>query len=286
MNTKQVEELVGVSRQNIRYYEKEGLLTPCREQGNSYRDYSQEDVERLKLIKMLRMLDMPLKDIALAEIEVFIPYNAVKCSWDNHIVSFGPMNVGNTTFEIENGTIDEFLEKWNRQEFAEELEVTFYDKGYTEFEREIESRKMMSNIFLISGLLLSVIILIFFCNLFIMGQRQRITVERILGLSKRECFRSSLAGLLLIATAGIGIGSVSGWLLTKQLSNTISYDTLYSIRMVQTAVNDSYGIINGSFWTAVSSMIILMILVLAIAGGYLKDVLKDTPLTMLGKLED
>ena len=56
--------------------------------------------------------------------------------------------------------------------------------------------------------------------------------------------------------------------------------------MVQTAVNDSYGIINGSFWTAVSSMIILMILVLAIAGGYLKDVLKDTPLTMLGKLED
>ena len=33
-------------------------------------------------------------------------------------------------------------------------------------------------------------------------------------------------------------------------------------------------------------MIILMILVLAIAGGYLKDVLKDTPLTMLGKLED
>ena len=77
MNTKQVEELVGVSRQNIRYYEKEGLLTPCREQGNSYRDYSQEDVERLKLIKMLRMLDMPLKDIALAEIEVFIPDDEV-----------------------------------------------------------------------------------------------------------------------------------------------------------------------------------------------------------------
>lgn len=63
MNTKQVEELVGISRQNIRYYEKAGLLTPCREQQNSYRDYSAEDVERLKLIKMLRMLDMPLKEI-------------------------------------------------------------------------------------------------------------------------------------------------------------------------------------------------------------------------------
>lgn len=63
MNTKQVEELVGLSRQNIRYYEKAGLLTPVREQQNSYRAYSQEDIKRLRIIKMLRMLDMPIKEI-------------------------------------------------------------------------------------------------------------------------------------------------------------------------------------------------------------------------------
>lgn len=63
MNTKQVEELTGMSRQNIRYYERMGLLEPAREDGNAYRDYSREDIKRLKLIKMLRMLDMPLKDI-------------------------------------------------------------------------------------------------------------------------------------------------------------------------------------------------------------------------------
>ena len=63
MNTKQVEELTGITRQNIRYYEKQGLLEPVRETGNAYRDYSKEDVRRLKLIKMLRMLDMPLKEI-------------------------------------------------------------------------------------------------------------------------------------------------------------------------------------------------------------------------------
>ena len=39
------------------------MLEPAREDGNAYRDYSEEDVRRLKLIKMLRMLDMPLKDI-------------------------------------------------------------------------------------------------------------------------------------------------------------------------------------------------------------------------------
>ena len=63
LNTKQVEELTGMSRQNIRYYERQGLLEPAREDGNAYRDYSGEDVRRLKLIKMLRMLDMPLKEI-------------------------------------------------------------------------------------------------------------------------------------------------------------------------------------------------------------------------------
>lgn len=63
MNTKQVEELTGMSRQNIRYYERMGLLEPAREDSNAYRDYSEEDVRRLKLIKMLRMLDMPLKEI-------------------------------------------------------------------------------------------------------------------------------------------------------------------------------------------------------------------------------
>lgn len=63
MNTKQIEELTGITRQNIRYYERQNLLEPVRDTQNAYRDYSEEDVRRLKLIKMLRMLDMPLKEI-------------------------------------------------------------------------------------------------------------------------------------------------------------------------------------------------------------------------------
>lgn len=66
MNTKQVEELTGITRQNIRYYERQNLLEPVRDTGNAYRDYSEEDVRRLKMIKMLRMLDMPLKEIEQA----------------------------------------------------------------------------------------------------------------------------------------------------------------------------------------------------------------------------
>jgi len=63
MRIKEVEELVGISKKNIRFYEKEELLTPGRESENSYRDYTDEDVERLKQIKLLRKLDMPISQI-------------------------------------------------------------------------------------------------------------------------------------------------------------------------------------------------------------------------------
>lgn len=60
MNIKQASEQSGVSAPNIRFYEKEGLLTPARRQGNGYRDYTAGDIRALKLIRMLRMLDVPL----------------------------------------------------------------------------------------------------------------------------------------------------------------------------------------------------------------------------------
>ena len=63
MNIKQAEQLSGVSRQNIRFYEREGLLHPSRNPQNDYREYYQEDIRTLKLIRAMRMLDMPLDQI-------------------------------------------------------------------------------------------------------------------------------------------------------------------------------------------------------------------------------
>lgn len=63
MNIKQASKLSGISSRNIRYYELEGLLSPMRDPGNAYRQYSENDIRTLKLIRILRMLDMPLDDI-------------------------------------------------------------------------------------------------------------------------------------------------------------------------------------------------------------------------------
>ena len=63
MKINQVEQLVGITKGNIRFYEKEGLLTPGGNNDNGYRDYSDADVAWLKKIKLLRMLDVPIEEI-------------------------------------------------------------------------------------------------------------------------------------------------------------------------------------------------------------------------------
>ena len=58
MTIKEAALLTGITRQNIRYYEKMGLIYPSREKENQYRKYNKEDIRRLKLIYMFRKLDM------------------------------------------------------------------------------------------------------------------------------------------------------------------------------------------------------------------------------------
>lgn len=62
MKIKQVEELVGISRKNIRFYEEQGLLSPPRAE-NGYREYHSGEVKRLKQIKLLRKLSVPIEEI-------------------------------------------------------------------------------------------------------------------------------------------------------------------------------------------------------------------------------
>ena len=63
MKIKETERLTGIPAANIRYYEKEGLLKPGRNKENNYREYSEEDVLRLKQIKVLRLLGITLDEI-------------------------------------------------------------------------------------------------------------------------------------------------------------------------------------------------------------------------------
>lgn len=60
----EVQDKTNLSRKAIEYYEEKGLIHPIKLE-NGYRDYSDEDVEVLKKISLLRNLGLSISEIAL-----------------------------------------------------------------------------------------------------------------------------------------------------------------------------------------------------------------------------
>lgn len=65
MKIGEVANETGLSISNIRFYEKKGLLTPVRKEESGYRDYTAEDVNRLKTILLYRKMGLPIETIYL-----------------------------------------------------------------------------------------------------------------------------------------------------------------------------------------------------------------------------
>ena len=63
MKINEVEQIAGITKKNIRFYEEQGLIHPKRNIGNDYREYTQEDAELLLKIKLLRKLNVPIEEI-------------------------------------------------------------------------------------------------------------------------------------------------------------------------------------------------------------------------------
>ena len=65
MKIGEVASETGLSISNIRFYEKKGLLAPSRKEESGYRDYTAEDVNRLKTILLYRKMGLPIETIYL-----------------------------------------------------------------------------------------------------------------------------------------------------------------------------------------------------------------------------
>lgn len=65
MRISEAAELTGLSISNIRFYEKKGLLEPVRSEESKYRNYSQEDIRRMKLIVLYRKMNLSIETIYL-----------------------------------------------------------------------------------------------------------------------------------------------------------------------------------------------------------------------------
>ena len=162
--------------------------------------------------------------------EVVIPSASVKNSDENNIISYGPMMGYTTSFQIPNGDIERYMALWDAQGI-DDIEIQFYDRGYTELKAGMDNMRSMSRILLVTGIITTLLILLYFCDLFITKQRKRTAIERSLGVSKARCTLSLISGLIAIVITGAIVGSIMGWLLTgiaaKNMGHEI-YSTEYS----------------------------------------------------------
>lgn len=63
LNIGEVAKATGLTKKAIRYYQDTGLISPAVNSDNNYREYSEEDVARLKVIRTLRRLDLTAAEI-------------------------------------------------------------------------------------------------------------------------------------------------------------------------------------------------------------------------------
>lgn len=66
MKIKELENLLSVSRSNIRFYEKQGLFSPERKD-NNYREYTEQDIKVLKKIIIFRKMGFTVEEIKLIQ---------------------------------------------------------------------------------------------------------------------------------------------------------------------------------------------------------------------------
>ncbi len=60
----EISQKTGLSTHTLRYYEKEGLLSPVERSSGGFRQYTDEDLESLGLICCLKNTGMSLQEIA------------------------------------------------------------------------------------------------------------------------------------------------------------------------------------------------------------------------------
>lgn len=158
--------------------------------------------------------------------EIIIPSRSVKNSDADNILESGPMAGSNTSFRIKNGTIDEYMEKWSKLQIPN-VEITFYDGGYSELEANINNMKYIAKLLVVMGVTMVLMVLGYFSWLFILKQKERTAVERCLGFRKRHSFVSLFSGIFLLILVGSVCGATAGCYLSGEIAERIEKENYY-----------------------------------------------------------
>lgn len=216
--------------------------------------------------------------------ELIVPINSVEKKTEN-IVQYGAMADGSTSFQIENGTVADFLEA-SAKNGADNLIFTFYDRGYAALTEGIRNLKNMSAALLIMGLISAVILTLQISHIYITKQKKRLSIERLLGMPGKKCGRICLTGILLLLLLGTVPGVAAGMAVSDRVNvedtGEEDFNRKYSnLGMAAEPEIDLYGQNQGD--PAVSCLMggLVLVLGMGISGVRLRNMLSGEPLYLL-----
>ena len=153
----------------------------------------------------------PAGSIEMALNLFLIPASSVKADFADNIVDSGPMQRATTSFQIQNGTIDDYMAAYNRNvpaEIRENLEIAFDDNGYSQIIGGLLNMRYVAIILFAAGLLSALAILVLLLYFFIVKQKKRTAIERSLGMSKNQCRMSLVSGVVVMSAVAVILGTV------------------------------------------------------------------------------
>lgn len=220
----------------------------------------------------------------IARDELIVPLNSVEQRFEN-LVSFGAMSDDNTSFQIENGTIADYLEVSAKYD-TDNLIFTFYDRGYSALMEGIQNLKNMSAALFIMGLIAAVILTLQISHIYITKQKRRLSIERLMGMTGKRCRNITLAGILILLL----IGTVPGIAAGVAVSNHVNVEDMgqedfsrkYSnLGMAVETDIDLYGQQQSNLTISCVMGGLVIVLGMGLSGVKMYDILKEEPLYLL-----
>ncbi len=221
--------------------------------------------------------------------ELIVPMNSIEKRYGTNLMAFGPMMNGNTSFQIPNGSIEKYLEAWEVYG-KDNLELTFYDMGYSQLKDGIENMKTVSLFLLVAGVVLTGFILFFFSHLYITKQAQRTAIERSLGMRPAQCRHSMLSGFVLLVLLGSILGAVAGTMISGRISSVNAgkqyYDTSFTPKTVNLGNEVNVEEVGETGLPGFCCMILIVAAGTGIALGKMNKSLKREPMQLLAERQE
>ena len=194
----------------VHFYTPYDYFSPIGADGKEYEAFWEAEYEIVGTYDLLQKMDVYTNGEIYPD-TILIPQNSILASDENNIAGYNYFDGKTVTFQIENGTIDQFdaaLRAAVPQ--AEDLIIKYNDNGYTELMESLQGTRAAAQLLFIVGRFAAIAILLLLLYFFVVKEKKRTAVERSLGMSKRQCRVSLLTGVLVLTILAATLGTLGG----------------------------------------------------------------------------